>query len=120
MTTSRSTVLSGAVPAPWWAPPLALLAAARVGLSVHHPHDVVDGLVLGALVASALVVPLRRVATRWVTAAAGVPVLHALFDAARWPTESEAAPSPSRSPGGRPLIAGTLTVIRIPTARSDM
>ena len=75
------------------APALAsVVAASRVGLGLHYPHDVVDGLVLGALVASALVLLLRRVATRWVAATAGVPVLEALLGATRWPTASEAAP----------------------------
>jgi undecaprenyl-diphosphatase len=91
----------------WSAPrlwPLALalasvVAASRAGLGGHYPHDVVDGLVLGALVASALVLLLRRLATRWVTAAAGVPVLEAVLGATRWPTESEAAPSAAHGVG---------------------
>lgn len=62
----------------WW--PLASLlagavAAARVGLGVHYPHDVVDGLVIGALVVSLLVVLPRRPATRLVVAAGGTPLL---------------------------------------------
>ncbi|MGY1722209.1 phosphatase PAP2 family protein [Blastococcus sp. SYSU DS0533] len=62
----------------WWplVTPLALLVApARVGLGVHYPHDVVDGLILGAVVGSALVLLLRRPATRWVTAGERVPAL---------------------------------------------
>ncbi|WP_232796898.1 phosphatase PAP2 family protein [Blastococcus atacamensis] len=55
----------------WWplVAPLALgVAAARVGLGVHYPHDVVDGSVFGGVVGSVLVLLLRRPATRWVTA----------------------------------------------------
>ena len=66
-----------------------LVAAARVGLGVHYPHDVVDGLVLGAVVVSASVLSLRRAATRWVTVTARVPVLAALLGARRWPERIE-------------------------------
>jgi undecaprenyl-diphosphatase len=45
-----------------------LVGASRVALGVHYPHDVVDGLVLGPLVVLAVVVPLRRPATRVVEA----------------------------------------------------
>ncbi len=62
----------------WWPAAAALalpVAAARVALGVHQPHDVVDGLVLGAVVVSALVVLLRRPAVRGVARATRVPVL---------------------------------------------
>ncbi len=51
----------------WWrvAVPIALaVAAARVGLGVHYPHDVVDGLVLGPVVVMVVVVSLQRPITR--------------------------------------------------------
>ncbi len=41
-----------------------LIAAARVALGVHYPHDVVTGLTLGAGVAFVLVLALRAPATR--------------------------------------------------------
>ncbi len=41
-----------------------LIAAARVALGVHYPHDVVTGLVLGAGLAFVLVYTLRAPATR--------------------------------------------------------
>ncbi len=43
-----------------------LIAAARVALGVHYPHDVVTGLTLGAGVAFVLVLALRAPATRLV------------------------------------------------------
>ncbi|MCZ2860850.1 phosphatase PAP2 family protein [Blastococcus sp. VKM Ac-2987] len=66
----------------WW--PIATLlalavAAARVGLGVHYPHDVMDGLVLGAVVVSLLVFLLRGPATRLVTTVSGVPLLGSLL-----------------------------------------
>ena len=66
----------------WW--PLAaslalLIAAARVGLGVHYPHDVVDGLVLGSVVAAALILLLRGPATRWVAAGRRLPALRAIL-----------------------------------------
>ena len=76
----------------WWplVATLALLvAAARVGLGVHYPHDVVDGLVLGSMVASATVLLLRRPATRWVTAARRVPLLGAVLSGGSRPTPSD-------------------------------
>ncbi len=68
----------------WW--PLASLlavavAASRVALGVHYPHDVMDGLVIGALVVSLLLVLLRRPATRLVVAASGVPRLRWILTA---------------------------------------
>ncbi len=68
----------------WW--PLASLlavavAASRVGLGVHHPHDVVDGLVIGALVVSLLLVLSRRPATRLVVAASGASLLRWILTA---------------------------------------
>ena len=51
----------------WWrvAVPIALaVAAARVGLGVHYPHDVIDGLVLGPAIVGGVVLLLHRPATR--------------------------------------------------------
>lgn len=80
--------------------PLAgLVAVARVGLGVHYPHDVADGLVLGAVVVSSLVVLLRRAARRWVAVAAGVPVLAGLLGGGRWPAGAEQDPSASGGGG---------------------
>lgn len=78
----------------WWplAASLALLvAAARVGLGVHYPHDVVDGLVLGSVVASALILLLRRPATRWAAAGRRLPVLRAIVSDGGEPGQSLAA-----------------------------
>lgn len=55
----------------WWLLPLAaLLAASRVFLGVHYPHDVLAGFALGAVLAPALVWlggrALTPVLTRWV------------------------------------------------------
>jgi undecaprenyl-diphosphatase len=77
----------------WW--PLvvslaSLVAAARVALGVHYPHDVVDGLVLGALVSSATVLLLRRPATHWVTAGRRVPLLRAVLSDGSRPMPSDA------------------------------
>jgi undecaprenyl-diphosphatase len=60
-----------------------LVGAARVGLGVHYPHDVVDGLVLGALISSACVLVLRRPVKRLVTAGARVVVLRSLLASRR-------------------------------------
>jgi len=57
------------------------VAAARVGLGVHYAHDVVDGLVIGAVVVSLLVLLLRRAATRLVVTAGRVPVLGTVLTA---------------------------------------
>lgn len=68
-----------------------LVAAARVGLGVHYPHDVVDGLVLGALVGSAAVLLLRRPMTGLVSAFASISILGPL-----------SAPTKDRGAGGAP------------------
>ena len=68
-----------------------LVAAARVGLGVHYPHDVVDGLVLGALVGSACVLGLRAPLTSLVRASERVPVLRRLLTAT-----TSSRPGPSR------------------------
>jgi undecaprenyl-diphosphatase len=67
-----------------------LVAAARVGLGVHYPHDVVDGLVLGALAGSASVLLLRRPVTSLVTAGARVPALRLLLSARAGGSEARA------------------------------
>lgn len=73
--------------APRWWPAATLLAlavgASRVGLGVHYPHDVMDGLLVGALVVSLSVLVLRGPASRLVTAVSGAPLLRPLLSAGR-------------------------------------
>ena len=78
-----ATALIWSAPRRWLvAASLALVvAASRVGLGVHYPHDVVDGLVIGAVVVSLLVLLLRGSATRLVAAASGAPLLRSLLTA---------------------------------------
>jgi undecaprenyl-diphosphatase len=76
-----ATAVVWSVPRLW---PLAvstalLVAASRVGLGVHQPHDVVDGLVLGALVGSAVIVLLHRAGVRSGTAGSRSRVLRPLL-----------------------------------------
>jgi undecaprenyl-diphosphatase len=55
-----------------------LVAASRVALGVHYPHDVVTGLSLGAGIAAALVLVLRARATRLAAAVGAVARLRGL------------------------------------------
>ncbi len=93
----------------WWPLPALLavaVAASRVGLGVHHPHDVVDGLVLGVVVVSLAVVTSRTTVTRWVAAGAGVPLLGRLLDARPGrPTTPDDAPRPVAGPATGPTAA---------------
>jgi undecaprenyl-diphosphatase len=58
-----------------------LVAGARVGLGVHYPHDVMDGVLVGAVVVSLLMLLLRGPATRLLAAASGAPLLRSLLTA---------------------------------------
>jgi undecaprenyl-diphosphatase len=55
-----------------------LVAASRVALGVHYPHDVVTGLSLGAGIAAALVLVLRARATRLAAAVGAIARLRGL------------------------------------------
>ncbi len=86
-----ATAVIWAVPRLWpLAVPAALLvAASRVGLGVHQPHDVVDGLVLGAVIGSAVIVLLRRTGTRLVATSSRLPLLRPVLTSAPAPTTAD-------------------------------
>ncbi|WP_311932252.1 phosphatase PAP2 family protein [Microbispora sp. H11081] len=68
------------------APALAVLAAfSRVFVGVHYPHDVVAGLLLGAVVASAFLLALRGPATTLISSMRRRPVLTTVLTTDRQP-----------------------------------
>lgn len=76
-------------PAGWLAlPPALLMAASRVWIGVHYPHDVLVGLLTGALVAWPLTLTARRAAPA-VTRLRGTR-LHPLFSRTDYPLPAAA------------------------------
>ena len=113
---SDHSVMAGAAAAALWfvsrrlglvtAVAALVMGFSRIYIAAHYPHDVLAGLILGAVVAVVVVLLARPLTTRLVTALGRTPVRPLVTAEPPTPDSLVATAGPGRTPPGATVVTG--------------